>query len=559
MNRKLILGFLIVSVTLMSCSLFNRAISNPSSSTAAGGSIAEFVASQPAEVTNVKVTAAEMDLRKAVREQIRSELGADADAVFQQMDAAFGAMADKLYNDASDPSRFGLQQGATLIGVMTVVALIPKLASDMKDGTKTETVPPLFDKAKGDGKLSLTKNGSKIHGEIEVPLSMQTEKGMYTETAKGKIDMDLCPDAGGGVDLKLSLSFNVGISGGEGAGSGSASISLTIDGSVTGKVNDEANLASADYHYKVGNAKTGQGSAASKITNSFVEIDHSFSITYGRNGEKNTATNERSEVIRNSSKATGKDAADASKTGSVLMGLVTSMVLGMAEVIWQDGFCVEILIDGAQEVNSIAPSARDDFTARVKHKWEGIELEAGIDAGLKGEKSINPEDKKSAPVNYVYTAGDKDKQEAVVTLETRSKRGAAKKTLTFKTETGAYSVKGEMGEMTLTGQICGTGSPFTLKAVPLDVPLEFTFDFIPGSDTSGTIAISGGGALEGGKMTMSGGGTYQFEGLDGDNPQLTGDVAAVVVSSGAGRTVNTNHDDSFRFTLTKLDASSCAP
>lgn len=559
MKKKMILGFLIVSLTLMSCSLFNRAIPNSSSSNAVGGSITEIVASQPEKVTNAMVTAAEMDMRKAVREQIRSELGADADAVFQQMDAAFGAVADKLLNDASDPARFGLQQGATLIGVMTVVALIPKFASDMQDGTKTEKVPSLFDKVKGDGVLSLTKTGSKIHGEIEVPLSMQTEKGAYTETAKGKIDMDLCPDTGGGVDLKLSLNFNVGISGGEGAESGSASISLTIDGDVAGKVNDEANLTSADYHYKVGNAKTAEGSATSTITNSFVEIDNTFTFIPGRNGEKNSITNERNEVTRQSSKATGKDVVDAAKAGNYLMMFISSAVLFLAESVWQDGFCVEILIDGAKEVNSFAPSARDDFTARVKHKWEGVELEAGITANLKGEKTIFPNDKQPAPVNYVFTAGDKDKQEAVVTLETRSKRGAAKKTLTFKTETSAYSVKGELGEMTLTGQICGTGSPFTLKAIPLDVPLEFTFDFIPDSDTSGTIAISGGGSLDGGTMTMNGNGTYQFEGLDGDNPLLTGDVTAVVVSSGAGRSVSTNHDDSFRFTLTKLDASSCAP
>jgi len=235
------------------------------------------------------------------------------------------------------------------------------------------------------------------------------------------------------------------------------------------------------------------------------------------------------------------------------------MVMGIAEAIWQDGYCVEILIDGAKEVNSISPSATDDFTARVKHKWEGVELEAGIFAQLKGDKSISPKEKQPSPVNYVYTAGDKDKQEAIVTLETRSKRGAAKKTLTFKTETSAYNVKGEIGELTLTGQICGISSPFTLKAIPLSVPLEFTFDFIPGSDTGGAIVISGGGPLDGGTMTMNGSGTYQFEGLDGDNPLLTGDVQAEVVSSGGSLSISTNHDDSFRFNLTKLEASSCKP
>jgi len=558
MKKKMIQGLLIVSLTLMSCSLFNQVTPNPSSS--AEGSIAEIVATLPENVTREMVTSAEMDMRKAVREQIRTELGADAEAVFEQMDKAFSAIANKLYHDASDSSRFGLQQGVTLTGVLTTIALIPLLTKNMQDGTITEKVPSFFEKAQGEGKLSLTKNGSKIHGDIEVPLSMQTEKGAYTETAKGKIDMDLCPDAGGGVDLKLSLSFNAEISGGEGAESGSYSISLTIDGNVVGNVNDEANLTSADYHYKVGNAKTPQGSATSKITNSYVEIDNSFTFIPGRNGEKDAATNERQEVTRQSSKATGQDVMDAANAGNRLMILISSMVMAMAESIWQDGFCVEILVDGAKEVNSITPSGKDDFTARVKHKWEGVELKAGINASLNGEKTIFPNDKQPAPVNYVYTAGDKENQEAVVTLETRSKRGAARTYLTFKTETSAYSVEGELGDLTLTGQICDTGSPFTLKAIAQPLPgVEFTFDFIPESETNGTIVISGGGWVNGNGLFMKGNGTYRFEGLDGESPLLTGDVAAVLIVSVESLSQSSNGNGSFRFTLTKLDASSCAP
>lgn len=557
MKIKIWLGFLIVSLVLMSCSLTERAFTAPSSSSLGEVPLKEIVQSLPQKVTNDILSKAETDLRQAVREQGRSELGDEADALFQKMDAAYAATVEKLYNDVQNPSRFGLQQGGTLLGVSIVLATLPVMVSKMADGTKTETVPPLFDSIKGDGKLTVTKSGSKIIGDIEVPLSMQSSKGAYSETATGKIEMDLCPDADGGVDLKISLSFKVQVSGTQAGNTGSLSIGLTIDGTLAGKVNDEAELASIDYNYKVGNARTAQGSASSGVTNSYVEIANTFTFIPGRNGTKNQAINDHTQVTRTSSQATGKDVSDAANAGNILMMQISNMIMGMAEALWSDGFCVEILVDGAQESNQVAPSATDDFTARVKHKWEGIELPAGIKAALGGEKRISPNDKQPAPVNYVYTAGDKDNQEATVTLETRSKRGAAKKTLSFKTQTAAWSVTGQLGEMTLSGQICGTGSPFTLKAVPLNVPLEFSFAFIPDSPSGGTIEISGGGPLEGGSMYMNGSGTYHFEGLDGDSPLLVGDVQATLKTSGAGMSVNTSHDGSFRFPMTQIDAASC--
>ncbi|MCX8025756.1 MAG: hypothetical protein N3A60_11185, partial [Thermanaerothrix sp.] len=300
-----------------------------------------------------------------------------------------------------------------------------------------------------------------------------------------------------------------------------------------------------------------QGTAASSVTNSYVEIANTFTFIPGKNGGKNQVINPHIEVTRQSSQATTQNVNDTIQSGNMLMAMIGTLVMGIAEAIWNDGFCVEILVEGAQDSNQVAPGATDEFIAMVKHKWEGVELDAGVKASLSGDKHIQPNDKQPAPVNYVYTAGEKDNQEATVILETRSKRGAAKKTLSFKTQTVAWSVTGQLGEMTLSGQICSTDAPFTLKAIPFGVPLEFSFAFIPDSPSGGTIEISGGGPLEGGSMYMNGSGTYHFEGLDGASPLLVGDVQATLKATGGGISVNTSHDGSIRFPLTKIDASTC--
>jgi len=158
-----------------------------------------------------------------------------------------------------------------------------------------------------------------------------------------------------------------------------------------------------------------------------------------------------------------------------------------AEKIWQNGYCVEILIEGAQDANTVPVASNTAFTAKVRHKFEGNELNAPITAALEGEKSIAPTAKTKAPVKYNYTAPAEEKKLATIHLETRSKRGAAKHEVQFYTESPGWQLEQDVpvegGTMTFKGLSCDG----------IDGPWEITYE----SDQTSALGFTITGKLEG--------------------------------------------------------------
>ena len=114
--------------------------------------------------------------------------------------------------------------------------------------------------------------------------------------------------------------------------------------------------------------------------------------------------------------------------------LFETFALNSAKQHWQNGACVEILLSGVTDSNTVAPSSLTPFTAKVRHKFENVELTVPITAALAGEKSIAPMQQTPAPVSYSYTAPDSEGKNATAQLESRSKRGIAKKDVGFNTK-----------------------------------------------------------------------------------------------------------------------------
>lgn len=560
MRTRILIGFLILALVNMSC-IFGGGTGAPSPDSPAAdsdiGKISDVIGANPSAPGNEEINAQEMALRSAVREPLRAELGDEADRVFQQMDAAFAATAQKLRDEITTPGRFGLQQSPALTGVVMLTAIIPELVKNLKDGSGTQELPPFLGDISGTSKITLTKSGTKISGEIVVPLKVKTSKGSYSETATGKLETNLCPDTNGDVPLTLHIDFKSELAGGNEADAGALLVGASVDVTATAHVNDEANLNGIDFQTQYGRSVTGQGSAAGKMKDSFVEIKKTFTVDLQNGLEKATVSNETGQVSRASSKATAQDVASAAEFGNNIAFGMSTLVFLLAQKNWQEGYCVELVVEGAKDSNTLLPNGTKNFTAKVRHKWEGNELNAGVKADLQGEKSIQPTEKKPAPVGYLYTAPPEEKQTATLTLETRSKRGAAKKILTFKTQASAWKVDGMLGDTTVTGQICGTDSPFTLTATPPNLPVEFQLNFTPENENQGSLTVSGGGEVDGGTLEMTGSGTYHFEGLEGDTPELVGEADATLTTTAGGLSISASNGGAFRFTLTKLDAAGC--
>jgi hypothetical protein len=118
--------------------------------------------------------------------------------------------------------------------------------------------------------------------------------------------------------------------------------------------------------------------------------------------------------------------------------MVATLQLIFAERRWQKGYCVEILVTGVEESNKVEPSSTSTFTATVRHKSEDSELKGPIEALLSGDQSLKPTAKHDPPVDYIYLAPGKSEATATVALETRSRTGIAKKSITFNTGTPAW-------------------------------------------------------------------------------------------------------------------------
>ena len=225
------------------------------------------------------------------------------------------------------------------------------------------------------------------------------------------------------------------------------------------------------------------------------------------------------EMTRISSGASPELIQSVAKLGQNLGFIQIYLTLHEAESLWQKGFCVEIVLDGVKDSsagsNWVRVASKNPFGARVRHKFEGAEIEAPIQGTLEGEKSLAPLEKSMPPVLYYYDApGEKDKK-ATVTLETRSKRGAAKKQIDFVSNLLGYTVDGQIDQFTFTWVICNPFQPFTINATAegASAVLEFTPE---SQGLTGTFSFSGGGD----GFTLSGEGPYHILEGEGGNGTL---------------------------------------
>jgi hypothetical protein len=350
--------------------------------------------------------------------------------------------------------------GMGLFGGIMVVSLgaeaIVSATNDFKDGQT----------ASGALQNDTTISGSLDHVEMNVDTSHEGE-GVTTKL-RIKITVDPCPDPTGHFEGTAKIDISATTTGGSTGQTG------TLDVTVTGQVDDDANLASteADYRMQWADFSGGKGS--------FVDVSGAIGdtkvvgATLNRSGGTPNATLQQS----------------AAGIGSLFAYMIEQKVAEAAQKGWQSGRCVTLQPTAAPGPTGLKPSSTSTISAAPRSRIDGAAVGGTVTATLSaGGAAVEPAGTKvPADATFTYAASDEVNQTGTVSLEARSKRGVAKASIDFDTAASfAYSITGGLEDFQVVDQqVCDVRGPFELVA-----PGAGTAVFSGGESLSGTYTATG--------------------------------------------------------------------
>jgi hypothetical protein len=480
---QLLSVFLVISL-VTGCSLGTTPTSapqivSPSATTALTATPDPLLAKLKATILNVQpndtrpLDQTEQDTTNFLREAsgARAALGDQADAVFLKIDEAKAAAVQEILTQIMRTSDVAptLAQSSALAGLLNSLGIAALSTGDYQIVTPLLSLGLLagtalaLDNAPRDanGNASITKqenvtttkddvsiytgftprmNGSRMEGEVEMIISVTTPVA-YEETSKGTLSMELCPDAEGNVPLSFSFQ--------SGSNKNNGGIQMGAETQVTGHVDDEAKLATFDLQTTTSGALQPGLGAPNGLPNQFAEANQKIHVSMSNPDDTTMTVN----YTRASSQADLKFAQSMASILGIMNTMMTVVSLTVAEMKWMGGFCLEIRVpDMGSGTKTVLPNSETQFTANVRHKFEGVELPLPVTAVLSaGQVSVSPSRTKVvAPASFTHKAADQEKQTATVSLETRSRRGMAKLDIKFRTAAPGWKLEG-MGPVTLNG------------------------------------------------------------------------------------------------------------
>jgi hypothetical protein len=309
-------------------------------------------------------------------------------------------------------------------------------------------------------------------------------------TAKMQIHMDLvpCPEKDGTFTAKASMSTSILTT------DGSYGITMSLDSSVKGTVNDDAELASSE----------GQGTTSSGTVTGSKPSKATFTVSRTIAGGKVTGATVRPTL--GTLLAPDKLIENTADLANMLESFVNGSLLKAAEKGWKSGRCVSLEPTTAPAQRTrLKPAATAIITAQPKSKVDGWPVGGTVKATLSGESAVDPAGTKVPSVaRFTYTAPNQKDKTGTVSLEERSKRGVAKADVSFNTNSTSYEAVGGLDEFQGTGTICSLSQPFRIEGSGV------THSYFPTSDTGGTYEYFG--TMSGFKV--KGKGTYTVKADD---------------------------------------------
>ncbi len=252
--------------------------------------------------------------------------------------------------------------------------------------------------------------------------------------------------------------------------------------------------------------------------------------------------------------------------------LAATAAMHSAEDAWTTGYCVAITVpeaDGVVRVDDpregnvtgvqidipyvgVPVGSEKPFSAIVTHKFEGGQLHAPVTAHLNsGAVSVTPSGTKvPAPAAFRYKAPDQPYLNAVVTLETRSRRGVAKLVVALRTIPQGYRASWQDEGSTWSGIVCGLDRLFSVTVVTPGRDLEMRFDFEPTSPIAGNVSFD----VTEHNVHWVGSGTYTVKGSGAEQLSLLGAIRHGSYTA-SGKTGY--YDIPFDIPLTPLTGKEC--
>jgi hypothetical protein len=356
-----------------------------------------------------------------------------------------------------------------------------------------------------------SNNGTTISGALE-----QSAVELEFHGKQDGVDVDFeanavfhpCPKPDGTFDIESMIDTKTSKNGhGQNA---------TIEVTITGQVDDDANLASKHVESRTQWADFGGG------TGQF--LDFTFS---GSSGFESFRLN------RSGGSVTQEFASLATFLSVVFVAMIVDKYVDAAVKAFQSGRCVSLVPTASPGPKGLKPGDTSTITAAPRSKIDGAPTGGDVTAVLTaGGQSVEPSGSKvPADATFRYLAPGETGQQATVAFESRSKRGVGKATIDFDTKATKYSASGGGSEIAFSGTVDSITAPFTIDAQFIGGNAEFNFD--PGSEGGlvGTVSIAGGG----GGATVTGGGTYSIAEHEDGTATLTMSTEACVDVSGVCR------------------------
>lgn len=326
-----------------------------------------------------------------------------------------------------------------------------------------------------------------------VSLTMDTTQASdgVTSRMRAQFAVAPCPDAQGQFEATAKVDVSATKTGGTTGQKG------TLDVTVKGQVNDDAELESSDSDWRM------QWADFANSKGGFVDLSGGFTATKAKNVQVN--------------RAGGKATQDLVNSAAILAPLYALMLshdlTKAAEQGWKSGRCVRLEATASMGPKGLKPSASPTIKANSRSRVDGTPAGGTVTAKLSaGGAGVSPEGSKvKADATFAYTApGEKDKS-GTVSLEARSKRGVAKSSIDFDTKQGGYVASGGT-KVKVSGKVSSLTEPFTVHGTGRGFTVDYSYT--PTSASGGTVTYSGAG----GGVSMQGKGTYT---ISGDDPVRT--------------------------------------
>ncbi len=532
-----IVALLVVTLTLSSCSGSGTTSPTTAPTSSSGGTSTDpgdaatqagtFAALDPeARDALLVTTGASVERAAMTMSGLEEALGgpAKADAAYAAITAAMLRRA-LAYRTRPSWGRFGGSGGMADVPsqgtMMTVAILVSRFGTEgviaATANAPVKSATQNLDPGSGTNFMNIT--GSL--GRVGMDVRYEETVGGVTGTMHIVLDVTPCPDAQGVVTVRAKLTTSI-----NGAG-GTTGSTMTADVTVTGHVNDDAELVS---HENVTHTVAGDHAGGGATF-----LDQTATTTWV--GDSVDSANRV--VNQTAGQGTPTFTKDAGTWTGLIEQAVSSGALEAASKAWKSGRCVRLVpTTEPSQRSGLKPGATVSIAAEPRSRIDGGTVGGTVAATLTGAESVAPSGSKvPADATFTYIAPSEIDTEASVSLESRSKRGVATAVITFDTNASRnYLVK----PATDVAVIIGTATGFNLsgttpknicdlgtRSFTLTGPLATVQKFTPTTPPAGTTTFS----TAGNGVPIRGSGTYVIE-FNGANATLTTTMTGTIFFPG---------------------------